>query len=346
MDSESAFDVAIIGGGPAGLSCALVLGRCRRRVFVCDSGQPRNRHSHSLNCCLAHDKVSPVEFLELARRQLAPLGVTLRPDHATGVERQDGFFRVVLASGERVKSRKLLMATGVVDEPPKLPGIETLYGRSVHHCPYCDAWEYRDAPVAVYGKGEKRARLALLLRNWTQDLVLCTDGPAELTAEQHRRLEDWGIEVAESRIARLNQRNGELQSIAFADGGVLARRALFFNTGQHQRSPLFEALGCAVGADGGIVVDANGKTGVPGLYVAGDASRDVQLVIIAAAEGRAPPLPSIRSCSPRRASLVAMRSLIARISPLVATSSFVAMRWLRALPAARAARGGVGGWSS
>jgi thioredoxin reductase len=102
MNPENEFDVAIIGGGPAGLSCALVLGRCRRRVFVCDSGQHRNRHSGSLNCCLAHDNVSPREFLERARRQLAPLGVTLRPAHATSAGRRDGVFRVVLASGERV----------------------------------------------------------------------------------------------------------------------------------------------------------------------------------------------------------------------------------------------------
>ncbi len=183
-----------------------------------------------------------------------------------------------------VQAKSLLVATGVVDELPKIEGVDELFGRSVHVCPYCDGWEHRNAPVAVYGHGEKAARFAILLRQWTDDLVLCTNGGA-LSEEHAGLLNKAGIGVREDVIARLEGKDGCLQAILFARGETLARKALFFTTGQHPRSPLLEKLGCRFDEEGGVACDPEGRTSVPGVFVAGDVSRDVQLAIIAAAEG-------------------------------------------------------------
>ena len=283
-----AWDTIIIGGGPAGLSAALTLGRCRRRVLVCDAGQPRNRASDHLHAYLTRDGIAPRDFLRIAREQLAPYeSVRLKPCDVVEARRDDDTLEVVLADGSRERSRTLLLATGVVDHVPPLEGIEPLYGKSVHHCPYCDGWEWRDRALAVYGRGDTRgAGLALMLLQWSADIVLLTDGPAALSPDERARLEGCGIRVHEDAIARLEGNECWLERVVFGDGHSLARSALFFNTGQHQRSPLAQALGCASDERGGIVAPGHEVvTSVPGVYVAGDASRDVQLVVVAAAEG-------------------------------------------------------------
>jgi thioredoxin reductase len=279
-------DALVVGGGPAGLSAALVLGRCMRRVLVCDSGVYRNAKSHALHCFLAHDGVEPAELLEMSRHQLKRYDTVdlqyARVDSIVGSE--GGFLARV---GDRdVHARAVVVATGVVDEVPKIDGIEPLFGKSIHVCPYCDGWENREGPIAVYGRADKGAGFALLLRQWTHDLVLCSNGPADLSDEQSRLLEDRGISVIETPIRKLSASDdGCLEAIHFTDGHKLQRRALFFNTGQHPRSPLLEKLGCAYADNGGVACDSEGRTSVKNVYVAGDVSRDVQLAIIAAAEG-------------------------------------------------------------
>jgi thioredoxin reductase len=172
------------------------------------------------------------------------------------------------------------------DELPEIAGIDRFYGRSVHHCPYCDGWEWRDQPIAVYGRGEKGAGLALMLTLWSHDVVLCTDGAGELPTEERARLGRNAIALREEPIARLEgSPDGQLECVVFADGAMLPRRALFFNTGQYQRSPLLAQLGCDFSAKGGAETGDFEETNVPGIYAVGDASRDVQLVVIAAAEG-------------------------------------------------------------
>jgi thioredoxin reductase len=282
------WDAIIVGGGPAGLSAALTLGRCRRRVLVCDAGQPRNRASEHMHAFLTRDGIAPAEFLRIAREQLAPYdGVHLRGGEVVGADRRGDDFEVTFADGQRERGRQLLVATGVIDHVPPIDGIESLYGKSVHHCPYCDGWEWRDRPLAVYGRGDaKGAGLALMMLQWSADVVLLTDGPAALSAPERDRLDSRGVPVIEDPIARLEGTDGRLERIVFGDGRSVARAALFFNTGQHQRSPLAEGLGCDFNHRGVVDTTALGvATNVPGLYVAGDASRDVQLVVIAAAEG-------------------------------------------------------------
>jgi thioredoxin reductase len=281
------YDVVIVGAGPAGLSAALILGRCRRRVLVCDVGRPRNAASHAMHGYLTRDGMAPAEFLAIGRRELEPYTtVELRQRAVVSAEcTAKSRFEIELDSGEQVRARTLLLATGVVDNLPSLPGFRELYGHSVFHCPYCDGWEVRDEPIAIYGRGDRGAGLALELTLWSRDLVLCTDGPADLTDEQRDKLSRNGIAVREDRIAALEGGEGILTRVVFENGDRLARRALFFAIGQTQRSDLSIALGCEFNDKGTVRTGKYETTHLPGLYVAGDASRDVQWVIVAAAEG-------------------------------------------------------------
>jgi thioredoxin reductase len=280
-------DVIVVGAGPAGLSAALMLGRCRRSVVVFDSGTPRNGPSHALHGYLTRDGIPPADFLKLARQEMTAYPtVQLRDEEVAAVECQSGVgFLTTLASGEQLRSRKLLIATGVVDNLPDIPGFAELYGRSVFHCPYCDGWEMRDQPLAIYGRGARGVGLALEMTAWSRDLVLCTDGPSEINPEDLGRLSRNGIGVRDERVTRLEGAEGRLSRIVFVEGEPLARRALFFTTGQYQRSDLLERLGCPFNEKGTVLTGKYERAHLPGLFVAGDASRAVQWVIVAAAEG-------------------------------------------------------------
>src|SRR4029450_12192893 len=176
MTDQLKYDVVIVGAGPAGLSAALMLGRCRRSVVVFDNGKPRNAASRALHGYLTRDGIAPADFLQLARGELAPYdSVEIRNEEVTAAEcRRGGGFAVTRASGEAVRARKLLLATGVVDNLPDIPGFRELYGRSVFHCPYCDGWELCDLSLAVYGRGARGAGLSLELTAWGRALVLGT----------------------------------------------------------------------------------------------------------------------------------------------------------------------------
>ena len=279
------YDVIIVGAGPAGLSAALMLGRSRRRVLICDTGRPRNAASHAMHGFLSRDGMPPAEFLRTAREQMQQYStVEMRDVEVVRAECVDSRFQVTLQDGVRLASRKLLIATGVVDNVPSLPGFRELYGRSVFHCPYCDGWEVRDQPLAVYGRGARGLGLSLELTGWSRDIVLCTDGPPELEAGDIARLTRNGIAVREEPVARLEGRDA-LERVVFERGDPLARRALFFTTGQTQQSELARALGCAINEKGTVHTGKYETTHLAGLYVAGDASRAVQWVVVAAAEG-------------------------------------------------------------
>ncbi|SRR6266540_1212391 len=279
------YDVIVIGAGPAGLSAALMLGRCRRRVLVCDTGKPRNAAARAIHGFLSRDGIAPREFLQIAREQLRQYDtVELRDIEVTDAECRDFRFYVTLADGSTVDSRKLLIATGVVDHLPDVPGFSELFGRGVFHCPYCDGWEVRDQPIAVYGRGVRGLGLSLELIGWSRDLVLCTDGPAELAPEDLARLDRHGIRLRQDRLVRLDGPD-RLARIVFATGEPVACHALFFTTGQTQQSELAKRLGCEMNDQGAVRTGKYETTHLLGLYVAGDASRAVQWVVVAAAEG-------------------------------------------------------------
>ncbi|HJT70823.1 MAG TPA: NAD(P)/FAD-dependent oxidoreductase [Terriglobales bacterium] len=281
------YDAIVVGAGPAGLSAALILGRCCRSVLVCDGGHPRNTASQGLNGFLTRDGIKPLELRRIGREQLGRYDtVEVRDIEVVDAEHlDDGHFEVTMADGRRARTRKLLLATGVVDLLPEITGFEEFYGRSVFHCPYCDGWEVRNQPLAIYGRGQHGKGLALELTAWSRDLVLCTDGPAELRSVDREHLARNDIQVREERIQRLEGTNGLLEGVRFVSREVFPRRAMFFSTGEHQRSDLARKLGCEFTAKGAVNTGVYETTNVPGLYVAGDASRLVQLTIVAAAEG-------------------------------------------------------------
>jgi thioredoxin reductase len=285
------WDVIIVGAGPAGLSAALVLGRCRRRVLVLDDDKPRNAASRALHGYLTRDGIAPSEFRRIAREQVAAYdSVQFQRATVTDAQFLSPGFRVTTSEGVSLQAAKLLIACGVKDWVPDIPGSRELYGLAVFHCPYCDGWEVRDQPLAAYGKGDRKgAGLALELLAWSTEVVLCTDGESELTEEWRKRLARHGISVREERIRALEKpADGSGVDIVFEGGSRLLRRALFFNTGREQSSELAQKLGCDACAAPGCTVDNPFQaTNVPGLYVAGDASRDVLQVVVAAAEGAA-----------------------------------------------------------
>lgn len=285
MARDRLYDVAVIGGGPAGLSAALVLGRCRRRVGLIDSGCPRNASSEALHGFLTRDGVHPSQLRDIGRQEALGYGVELRSGLVTSVKRHVEGFVVELEPGDQLRCRRVLLATGVIDNLPKIANIEAYYGKSVHHCPYCDGWEHSDEPIAIYGSTSGAASLAIEMKVWSPDVVLCTDGPARIGASSRERLHRYGIKIFEGRIASLEGVPPRMSAIVFNDGSSVDRSALFFSTGNVQRSGLLAGLGCEMNRKGAVRVRKRQRSSVPGVFVCGDAAEDSQYAVIAAAHG-------------------------------------------------------------
>jgi len=279
------YDVIIVGGGPAGLSCALVLGRSRRTVLICDSGVYRNAPSNAMHGYLSRDGMNPRDFLSIARHELTCYDVEYRSCSVKDVEKTADGFRATLADDALVEGRKLVLATGVADIVPEIEGIDQFYGKSVHHCPYCDGWEHRERPIGIYGRGKSAYLLAREMLTWSRKLTVVSDGPSELEPDQREELARLHIDVIERSVARLAGAAGRLERIEFQTGDPLPCEAIFFCTGQEQRCMLPEKLGCVFNRKGTVDTDRWERSNVPGVYVIGDASKNVQFVVVAAAEG-------------------------------------------------------------
>jgi thioredoxin reductase len=293
MENAGRYDAVVVGAGCAGLSAALVLGRSRRRVLVLDGGEPRNAPSSGVHYFLSRDGTSPEELLRIGREQLEPYsGVELRRAMAKGAVGSDGDFGVRLEDGATVGTRKILLATGVQDDLPEKPGFRELWGRGVYHCPYCHGWEMRDRPLAVLNPGEGAAERAALIRNWSRDLILLTDGLPVLNDGTREKLDALGVPINETPISRLegDRAAGVLHRVVFEDGSEVSREGLFYTPPQRQRSDLAEALGCEFEAKEPLPTLVKNdpptkETTVPGVYVAGDAGTMIQAAIVAAAAG-------------------------------------------------------------
>jgi thioredoxin reductase len=281
-------EAAIIGGGPAGLSAALVLGRCRRNVVVFDDGNYRNRDAKRVRGFLTRDHVatSPEDLRALGRADLERYPtVRVVREAIVEVKRTGAAFALLTASGEQVDARAVLLATGFRDTLPAIGGALELHGELVAPCPYCDAYEVRDQPLAAFSHPDDRgARFANLIAGWSSDVVFCSERRPQLSDAQRARLASRGIRV-EHREVRSVERDGDGIRLVFSEGETLWRRMMFYHLGGHPASNLAAHLGAELSEHASVLVDRHQASSVPGLFVAGDATKDVLQAVVAAGEG-------------------------------------------------------------
>jgi thioredoxin reductase len=282
--TSTRYDVVVVGGGAAGLSGALVLGRARRRVAVVDAGSPRNAPAAHMQGFLSRDGMSPADFLAAGRAEVTAYGVELIDDQVVGV---DTGFAVRLASGQTLEARRLLIATGVRDELPDIAGARERWGRDLLHCPYCHGWEVRDQPIGVLGTRPDAVQHALLIRQWSDDVVFFVH-TMDLGPEERRRLEARGVKVQQGSVARLVVEADRLTGVELVGGRVIPRVAVFIRpVNVPHAEGLLSGLGCEVDQDGFPVVGASGQTSVVGVWAAGNVVDPRLQVITSAGVGSA-----------------------------------------------------------
>jgi thioredoxin reductase len=286
------YDVVIAGGGPAGLAAALMLGRVRRHVLVCDTGQGRNTAVEETHGYFTRDGIAPAEVLRIGREQLGRYpNVHIRDLAVDDARPQDAGFIVTLAGGQEISTRRLMLATGLVDDLPDLDGLPEVWGLSAFHCPYCDGWETQGKRVAVLAAGGGAVGLAMQLVRFTSELVLCTNGTDGLDDSVRALLSAHGVEVRTEPVARLARNDGRLKGVVFHSGETIARDVVFVGAPHQQRSDLAGRLGCAQLDDGAVEVNDFGQTTVPGVYAAGDMAHKAVIpmtlgqIVFAAASG-------------------------------------------------------------
>ena len=287
------WDCIVVGGGAAGLSAALVLGRARRRTLVVDAGHQSNSVAHGIGGLLGHDGRPPAELYAAGRAELAAYPtVGVRSGEVLAGRRQESGFVLELADGTREATRRVLLASGMDYRYPPVPGAAERWGHSVFHCPFCHGWEVRDQPLGVLDRGARGTQRALLLRFWSDDVTLLADGPDELDSDDAARLAAAGVEVDERRVAELRGPGSTLTAVVFADGTERPLGGLLVPVTMHQRSALATQLGAVLSSPGAVAFDAIEidsmlHTSVPGVSAAGDIGSQMPSVASAVAAGSA-----------------------------------------------------------
>ena len=291
MTESGRWDCVVVGGGAAGLSAALVLGRGRRRTLLVDTGEQSNLPDSGVGGMLGHEGRPPAELYEAGRHDLDELPtVEVRSATVSAGEGEDGHFTLTLDDGGRVDSRKLILAMGMDYLTEDLPGLRDLWGQSVFHCPFCHGWDVRDGALAVRGNGITGMHGALMIRGWSDDIVLLTDGPADYDDEARDKLGAAGIRVDERELKGIRTSDGSLAALEFTEGDDLERDAMMVTARLHQRSDLHVQLGVAIAdptpmAEDPLLVDQFKQTSIRGIFAAGDAAGEPPQVSIAAASG-------------------------------------------------------------
>jgi thioredoxin reductase len=281
------YDVAVVGGGAAGLSAALVLARTGRNILVVDAGSPRNAPAAHMHGYLSRDGLPPGDLLALGRAEVESYGGEVVAGTVTDLVRDgDSGFRVLLADGQRIFARRLLITTGLRDELPDIPGLRDRWARDGLHCPYCHGHEVRDRRLGVLGGTPGAVRYAQVVRQWTDDLVYFTPAGILTTAER-TELAARAVSVVEGTIERLIIEDDQLRGVQLSAGRVVPRDALFVPPRFVPNSHLLVGLGCDVDGDGWITTDNTGRTSVPGVWAAGNVVDPRAQVITAAGAGSA-----------------------------------------------------------
>ena len=280
-------DVVVIGGGAAGLSAALVLSRARRNVAVVDSGTPRNALAAHMHGFLSRDGMPPRELLAAGREEVTSYGAHLIAGTVTAVARQVGpTFQVMLSDGQQLHARRILVAAGLRDELPEIPGVKERWGLDLLHCPYCHGYEVRDQQLGVLGGTPEAVQHALLVRQWSSDVVYFPHTES-LTEPDRVQLTARGISVIDGEVARLVVDDDQLRGVQLKDGSIVRRDAVFVRPRFVPNSDVLVSLGCAVNGDGWVNADSTGRTNMAGVWVAGNAVNPRAQVITAAGEGSA-----------------------------------------------------------
>jgi thioredoxin reductase len=309
---ETNVDIAIVGGGPAGLSAAVWCARYLHSVAVVDSGDARNAETLKISGYLALDPVTPADLRCRGRETCKRLGVELIDGIVLRVEKHDDdHFLLCLEGGRRVHSRRLLLAIGLRDVWPDVPGVETIYGANAHVCPDCDGYDSRGKKVVVIGNGRRAVAMALNLTTWTRDIIICTNGrPPELDEPEYaEKLDALNIPVITERVAQVCDEDSRIRCLRFDGGMELDADKVFFAIGQYPADDLGVQLGCERDDEGHIAVDAHGHTSVRNVFAAGDVTPGPQLAIVAAADGATAALAMHKSLVPAERKLAPRESL-------------------------------------
>jgi len=282
------FDCAIIGGGPAGLNAALILGRARRNVMLFDNDNARNAITQESHGFITRDGIKPKKFREIAHKEIARYPSVISANReVTSVSKKKSKFELVTSKKERYESKTIIISTGLKDVLPSIDNIHDYYGKSLFHCPYCDGWELRNKPlVIIIGEQAQGFHFIQTIYNWSKDLIVCTNGDLFENSGQKRFLNNKGIRIIEYKIKKFVGKNGQMEKVVFENGESASRRGGFVTPQMIQASDFGKQLGCKYNSLGGIAVDSFGRTNIKGIYAAGDASVvNPAQIIIAAAEG-------------------------------------------------------------